>query len=135
MFQWFCRRRLDYQVREAPRVVIGWDGLATSRFSISTREFPGAMLTKPKKLESIRWETTHFPDNTGETVEICYLQPGRIDPDHCVDIRPNSSGEVYGFNSFKFDWHTAVWIRHRTTGGKNSGAPADLDKIVFNYSY
>lgn len=118
-----------------PRVNIGWDGIATSRFFISTREFPGAMLAAPKKLKSIQWETTHFPDNTGEEVDICYLQPGRIDPDDCVVVHPNSSGVVEEFNSLKFDWHTEVWIRHKTTGGKNSGASAGMDKIVINYSY
>jgi hypothetical protein len=118
-----------------PRIVIASDGIATSRFFISTREFPGAMLAKPKKLENIHWQTTHFPDNTDETVEICYLQPGRNDPDHCVPIHKNSAGDVDNFNSFKFDWHTEVWIRHMTKGGKNSGASAGKDKIVINYSY
>lgn len=93
------------------------------------------MRTKPKKLTSIHWKTTYFPDNSDETVEICYLQPGRIDPDHCKEIRPNSSGDVDEFNSFKFDWHAAVWIRHRTGAGKDFGAPAGMDKIVINYSY
>lgn len=117
-----------------PRIVVAKDGSAMSQFFVSSSDFSrrGQLLAK-KTLTSIEWSTTYYPDNLNEEVEICYSQPGRIDPDLCRPITPNSSGRILDFNSFKFDMHARVTIRHSVKGGRDSGRSAGEDTVVINY--
>lgn len=119
-----------------PRIVVAKDGSAMAQFNVYSSDFRDRQLfLAPKKLTSIEWRATYYPDNTGEFVEICYYQPGRIEHEPCVEIKSNSSGVIYDFNSYKFDKHAKVMIRHSVSGGRNSGAPAGMDSVVINYSY
>lgn len=117
-----------------PHIVVAKDGSAMSQFFVSSSDFSkrGQLLAK-KTLTGIEWRTTYYPDNLFEEVEICYSQPGRIDPDLCRPITPNASGRISDFNSFKFDMHARITIRHSVKGGRDSGRSAGEDTVVINY--
>lgn len=118
------------------RIVVAKDGVGLAQFSVVSRDFPDAqLLLAHKKLSSISWSTTHYPDNSNEEVDICYFQPGRANHEPCIRIRPNSSGTVTDFNSFNFNKHARIMIKHNVRGGKNYGAPAGMDTITINYSH
>lgn len=118
------------------RIVVAKAGVGLAQFSVMSQDFPRPhVFLAAKKLKSISWETTYFPDNLNEVVEICYFQALSTKPDHCEEIQKNSSGATEEFNSFIFDRHVRVIIRHSVKGGKNNGTPAGVDKIVMHYSY
>ena len=122
------------KTKKPPHIVVAKNGSAMSQFSVLSSDFSerGLLLAK-KRLTSIDWSTTYYPDNLDEEVEICYNQPGRINHDLCQRIDPNSSGRILAFNAFKFDMHTRVTIRHSVKGGRNSGRSAGVDTVVINY--
>jgi hypothetical protein len=118
------------------RIVLAKDGVGLAQFSVMSRDFPERhVFLAPKSLKSISWESTYYPDNLNETEKICYFQALSIRPDHCKVIQKNSSGSTEEFNSFIFDRHASVMIKHEVKGGKDRGAPAGMDKIVIHYSY
>ena len=119
-----------------PRIVVAKDGSAMAQFWVHSRDFsaPGMLLAK-KRLTSIEWQTTYYPDNLNEEVQICYTEPGRIDPALCRVIDKNSSGSTEVFNQLNFDKHARITIRHSVKGGRNSGAPAGSDSVIINYSF
>ncbi len=117
-----------------PHIVVAKNGSAMSQFFVSSSDFSErGLLQAKKRLTSIDWRTTHYPDNLSEEVQICYNQPGRINHDLCLPITPNASGRIMDFNSFKFDMHARVTIRHSVRGGRNSGRSAGEDTVVINY--
>jgi hypothetical protein len=117
-----------------PHIVVAKNGGAMSQFNVMSYDFSGrGMLLAKKTLTSIDWRTTHYPENLNEEVEICYTEPGRIEYALCRKIDPDSSGTTYAFNSFKFDMHARVTIRHSVKGGRDSGRSAGEDTVVINY--
>lgn len=133
----FSAEKIFAKSVKPPRVVTAKAGYATSRFSFLSTDFrePRELFNADKKITSVYWQSTYFPENLNERVQICYLQPYRVDPDHCIDIEPNSSGITEEFNSFRFGMGAAITIQHRVSGGKNSSYAAGKDAIVVNYSY
>lgn len=60
----------------SPGVIIvtnGGTGLA--QFNILSANFPSGTLSKTKTLLGIDWQTTLYPNNPGETVQLCYYRP------------------------------------------------------------
>lgn len=119
------------------RIVTAKAGRGVALFSVVRSDFQShALLLAPKTLRSVSWSTTHYPDNLGEQVQICYSRPYNFSgDDHCIYIQPNSSGETYEFNSYKFDVQAGIKIRHFVSGGKDYGTAAGVDTVTFNYSY
>jgi len=98
-------------------------------------DFPSGTLNKKKTLREIEWNSTCYPNNTGETVELCYHRPYTTVPVGCIKINPNSSGRTNAFNNQPFGLGTDVFIRHHIQGGQFPGAPAGKDSVTFYYSY
>jgi len=120
------------------RIVVAKAGTGIVRFGVLSSDFPSdrSLIFATKRLTSINWETTYYPDNVEKKVEICYYRPHRhSEPDLCRPILPNSSGTVYDFNSLAFDTGASVVIRHVIEGGKNYGTAAGVDRVTINYSY
>lgn len=119
------------------RVVTAKAGRALAQFPVQRSDFPShALILAPKTLRSVSWSTTYYPDNVGERVQICYSRPYNFSgEDHCVDVNPNSSGVIHEFNSYEFDLHAGIKIRHLVFGGKNYGTAAGVDTVTINYSY
>lgn len=117
-------------------IVVAKDGSALAQFTLLTSDFrERGLLGAKKRLTSIQYRTTHYPDNLKEEVEICYYEPGRTTHVACEDVSPNSSGVIYNFNQYKFDMHARVIIRHSVKGGRDSGRSAGEDTITINYSF
>lgn len=120
-----------------PSVIVvttgGGVGLAT--FFTSSADFPGTLLTKTKTLLGIDWQTTLYPNNPNETVQLCYFLPYTGNPVGCVPITKNSSGTVSNFNNQVFGLGTEVTIRHTVTGGPAPAIPSSHDTVTFRYSY
>lgn len=132
----FATERFLAKSATPTRIVVAKAGFGLAQFSVMSADFPERhVFLAPKLLKSISWETTYYPDNLNETVKICYFQALSVSPDHCKVINKNSSGSTEEFNSFIFDRHARVMIKHEVKGGKNRGAPAGMDKIVIKYSY
>lgn len=118
------------------RIVVAKEGGALAQFTLLSTDFrERGLLGAKKRLTSVEYRTTHYPDNWNEKVQICYSQPGRIEPQHCEDVAENSSGVIYNFNQYKFDMHARITIRHSVDGGKDSGKAAGEDTVVINYSF
>ncbi|MCQ2994922.1 hypothetical protein QCD79_18905 [Pseudomonas quasicaspiana] len=117
------------------RIVVAKAGVGLSQFSMMTMDFPRNQRYLPKRLESINWTSTYYPNNTGERVHICYTRPGRAGYDQCEEISKNSSGSIEAFNHHSFDRFARITIKHLVSGGQNQGAPAGEDSITVNYSY
>ncbi len=117
------------------RIVVAKAGVGLAQFSMMTMDFPKNQRYLPKKLESINWTTTSYPDNTGEVVQICYTQPANSGYDRCYDISQSPSGSTDAFNHYGFDRFARITIKHLVSGGKNQGAPAGRDSITVRYSY
>lgn len=90
---------------------------------------------RPKTLQGIDWSTTSYPNNTGETVELCYYRPYNSNPVSCTAILPNSSGTLTTYNGQSFGNGARVIIRHRVQGGQQPGYPAGSDTVTYRYSY
>lgn len=114
-------------------VVTGGTGLA--QFNLLSGDFPSGTLSKPKTLQGIDWNTTLYPNNTGETVELCYYRPYASTPVGCTNILPNASGTVTAYNNQTFGPGAKVIIRHQVQGGQQPGYPAGSDTVTFRYSY
>lgn len=115
-------------------VVNGGAGLA--QFGLSSTDFPSGTGTKTKSLKKIDYSTTNYPNNTDETVELCYYRPySSVTPVGCKPISPNSTGTVTDFNSQSFGPGAKVIIRHRVQGGQQPGYPAGKDTVTIHYSY
>lgn len=117
------------------RIVVAKDGVGLGQFPMMSFDFPRSHRFAPKKLKSISWRTTYYPENMNETVQICYTKPAGSGYDDCRDILPNSSGDTDHFNQYSFDKYASFTFRHQVKGGKNQGAPAGEDSIVVHYSY
>lgn len=117
------------------RIVVAKAGVGLSQFSMMTMDFPRSQRYLPKRLESINWTSTYYPNNTGESVQICYTRPGRAGYDQCEEISKSSSGSTEVFNHHSFDRFARITIKHLVSGGQNQGAPAGEDSITVNYSY
>jgi hypothetical protein len=117
------------------RIVVAKAGIGLAQFSMMSFDFPASHRFAPKKLKSISWRTTYYPDNMNEEVQICYTRPGRSGYDDCRDISPNSSDTTEYVNKYSFDKYARFTFRHNVNGGKNQGAPAGQDSIVVRYSY
>ena len=106
----------------SPGVIIvtnGGTGLA--QFNILSANFPSGTLSKTKTLLGIDWQTTLYPNNPGETVQLCYYRPYSSTEVGCTTILRNSSGTVSNFNTQPFGPGAKVIIRH--------------DTVTFRYSY
>lgn len=106
-----------------------------SRFSILAQDIPAEARLVPRQLLGIRWSTTYYPGTLNERVELCYYRPFSSDRD-CREIRPNSSGELTGFNDQPFGHGSIVDIRHHVLGGSPPYArPAGVDSVTYRYRY
>ncbi|OCR24308.1 hypothetical protein AFK24_14555 [Pseudomonas syringae] len=117
------------------RIVVAKEGVGLGQFSMMSFDFPSSHRFAPKKLKSVSWRTTYYPDNMNERVQICYTKPAGSGYDDCREISPNSSGDTDDFNKYSFDKYARFTFRHMVKGGKNQGAPAGEDSIVVHYSY
>ena len=120
----------------SPGVIIvtnGGTGLA--QFNILSANFPSGTLSKTKTLLGIDWQTTLYPNNPGETVQLCYYRPYSSTEVGCTTILRNSSGTVSNFNTQPFGPGAKVIIRHLANGGPQPAYPAGQDTVTFRYSY
>lgn len=83
----------------------------------------------------IEWETTSYPENPDEKVELCYYPHGSLRQETCNWISPNTRGETYAFNEQKFETYSYAVIKHHINGGKQPARSAAQDKVIFHYSY
>ena len=104
-------------------------------FGLISSDFPSGTGNKTKTLQGIDWSTTSYPNNTGETVELCYYRPYNSNPVSCTAILPNSSGTLTTYNGQSFGNGARVIIRHRVQGGQQPGYPAGSDTVTYRYSY
>lgn len=102
-------------------------------------DFPSGTSSATKTITSIDWSTTHYPNNPGETVELCYTRPNQSNPIACMNVLPNSSQTgVTSFNSYLFGNGAQFMFRHKLpAGGTKPALPATggVDTIVIRYSY
>lgn len=120
---------------EVPRNIILAGFTGSSRINVLVQDFPVGVRNKKKNLLGLDYQTTFYPNNTGETVELCYYPPYASTQIGCVDIAPSSSGTVNAFNSQTFNDGVQVEIRHKVTGGTFPGLPATYNTVTFRYSY
>lgn len=120
----------------APRVVlVTTGGVGSAAFFASSTDFPAGTLSKPKTLLGINWQTTLYPNNPNESVDLCYFRPYAGTPVACVPINRNSSGTALNFNNEPFGLGVEVMIRHWTNGGPQPAYPAGRDTVTITYSY
>lgn len=123
------------KISKPGQVNIVKNGSGLSFFSIRVPDFPKGVAGKSKRLSKIEWHTTHYPDNPGEEVELCYYPHGSTTVEICRPLIPDASGHTEDFNSHVFDYYSRAMIRHKINGGKQPGRPAGQDKVVFHYTY
>jgi len=123
------------KTRRPGSIVLVKDGTAFAMFGLNSVDIPRGTYNKTRTLRGIDWSTTSYPDNTGETVELCYYRPDAYNPVDCIAIAPNSSGATNVFNNQPFGVRARVMIRHRVNGGQQPGLPAGEDSVTFHYSY
>ncbi|MNF93099.1 hypothetical protein D3C84_757630 [compost metagenome] len=111
------------------------NGTGLAQFPLLSTDFPSGTRSLTKTLQGIDWSTTSYPNNTGETVELCYYRPYSSNPVSCTGILPNSSGTLTNYNGQSFGNGAKVIIRHRVQGGQQPGYPAANDTVTFRYSY
>lgn len=116
-------------------VVVTTGGVGTAYFNVLSANFPSGTLSKTKTLQGIDWTTTSYPNNPGETVELCYYRPYTANPVACHPIGRNSSGTDTGFNTQSFGAGSQVTIRHSMNGGPQPASPAGKDSVTIRYSY
>jgi hypothetical protein len=116
-------------------VIVTTGGVGLSTFFTSYSDFPSGTAFKPKSLLGIDWQTTSYPNNPNELVELCYFLPYTANPVRCDRITRNSSGTDIGFNQQTFGLGVEVMIRHSTNGGPQPAYPAGRDTVTFRYSY
>lgn len=116
-------------------IIVVNNGTGLAQFGLLSTDFPSGTGNMTKTLQGIDWNTTYYPNNTGETVELCYYRPYNSNPVSCTDILPNSSGTLTTYNSQTFGNGAKVIIRHRVQGGQQPGYPAGTDTVTFRYSY
>ncbi|WP_124356216.1 hypothetical protein [Pseudomonas synxantha] len=113
-------------------ISIGGTGLAI--FSLSPSDFPAGSFGVPKQLLGIDWNTTSYPENIKESVELCYSRPYNTAQRTCVPIWPGSSGTSTDFNDQPFGQGAGVTIKHHVLGGgARLGYPAGSDTVTVRY--
>lgn len=129
---------VDAQITKSasPGVVIVTNGgVGQAAVFASSSDFPAGTLSKTKTLLGIDWQTTWYPNNPGETVQLCYYRPYSATAVGCVPIIRNASGTVTNFNNQPFGAGVEVMIRHSLNGGPQPASPAGRDTVTFRYRY
>lgn len=112
-----------------PSIIKPGSGTATSMHTMPFQGYPrGAYGIS--RLASVSWNTTFFPTNTGETVELCVQTWRVID---CRPIAPNAAGNT-PFN-VPFEISTQVLVRHSTTHGPRGSRPAGRNTVTLHFKY
>ena len=83
-------------------IIVVNNGTGLAQFGLISSDFPSGTGNKTKTLQGIDWSTTSYPNNTGETVELCYYRPYNSNPVSCTAILPNSSGTLTTYNGQSF---------------------------------
>ena len=135
--QSFAAERSIAKSHRPTTIVVAHNGSGLAQFPIIRSDFPNhAVIAAPKKIESISWSTTHYPEHPTETVDICYSRPYRSSSfEHCEPVNKNSMGTTSVFNVYAFDMGAQFIIRHKVNGGRNNSAAAGVDTLTINYSY
>ena len=117
-------------------IVIATRGIASSQFHIARSDFPNqVMIAATKTIRSVSWDVTRYPDNLGETIDICYSRPYNTSWfEHCRRV-DGPTGSTSEFNAYRFDIGAKFVIQHRVSGGKNHSAAVGLDTLTINYNY
>ena len=120
-------------------VLDGGGGLKYSFHHPARTDFPQDSGLSRKRVTTIEWQTTWYPDAIEQSAELCYFRPYSSGPVGCIDVPFNSSGSTTRFNGQRFDAGAKVQLVYRANSATGilprHVVPAGNDRVVFHFSY
>lgn len=117
----------------------GIGGVTRSHLRPARHDFPKDSGLSSKRVTTIEWQTTWYPEAIEQSVELCYFRPYSRNHVGCIQVSPNSSGSTTHFSGQRFNEGTEVQLVYRAKSATGvlprHVAPAGKDRVVFHFSY